>query len=100
MSTYHAAKTWAPDAPFVRLEYDEVLTAREWLAWFRGCLNAKINRGLDILDDDTMGAIEDDRRQVEAYYHQRIRHYGCRNLLATQYMRKRFPEVNNQAKEA
>lgn len=28
---YHAAKTWEPEAPFVRVDWCTVLTAQEWL---------------------------------------------------------------------
>lgn len=84
--------------PFVDVD-GEVLTTKEWLEWFRGRLAAKINRHLGVLDVDTMSDLEYDRRQVEAYYHQNRRHSGCRGLLLTRYMQKRFPEVNNQARE-
>jgi hypothetical protein len=97
ISTYRAAKTWEPDAPFLKV-HGEVLTAGEWIAWYRSCLSAKINRHLDTLAVD-IAEMEYDRRRVEAYYHQGIRNSGCRGLLRTRYMRKRFPEVNNQAWE-
>jgi hypothetical protein len=99
IATYRAAKTWEPDAPFVRTSWHEVLTAQEWLAWFRGCLNAKINRGMYIPDDEYMHDLEHDRRVVEAFYHQGVRHRGCRGLLRTRLMQHRYPHVNNQAQE-
>jgi len=42
---YRAAKAWDPDREFVQIDWCTILTAREWLAWFREFLDAKINRG-------------------------------------------------------
>jgi len=41
---YRAAQSWDPGRPFIQTDRFEVLTAQEWLAWFRSCLAAKINR--------------------------------------------------------
>lgn len=46
VKTYKAARTWAPDAPFVAINdgWGTVLTASEWLEWFREKLMVKIHR--------------------------------------------------------
>lgn len=42
IETHRAAKAWPQDAPFIRVDWCTVLTAREWLAWFRERLLMKI----------------------------------------------------------
>jgi hypothetical protein len=75
-------------------------TADEFRGWFRGCLHAKINRNdrrpWRKLDDAYQLSLAIDARTVNDYYARRMRHTGCRNILRTPELRRRYPHVNSQ----
>ena len=47
-------------------------------------------------DADYQADLAHDARTINDYYGKRIRHYGCRNILRTPEMRRRYPQVNTQ----
>lgn len=90
-----------------------------FMAWFRKCLNRKINRNdtrqslpgrkLDgtprparpwrSLSDDYQRDLWHDAQTIRQYTTLRYRHTGCRGLLRTREMKKRFPHIDNQPSE-
>lgn len=90
-----------PDADAIQVDYDTYQTARAWLAWFRVKLHEKINRedpraGWRKMQDDYQSDLALDRRTIDDYTRRRIINSGCRNILRTPDLRRRYPEINSQ----
>lgn len=76
----------------------------QWRAWFLRCLNAKINRndprqGWRKMDEGYQIGLQCDRRTVEDYLFERIRHTGCYHLLRTPELKRRYPHIDHQERE-
>lgn len=75
-------------------------TTAEFWRWFMRCLHAKINRQ----DQRTWRKLSDEYQLAQAldalvirgYYGHRIRHTGCRGLLRTPELRRRYPHIDRQ----
>jgi len=75
--------------------------ADKFFRWFDGCLHDKINR-----DDprnrwrkcqpDYQLGLHVDAMKIRDYTQRRIRNSGCRGLLRTPDLQRRFPHVNQQ----
>ncbi|MDD5394848.1 MAG: hypothetical protein PHE17_17660 [Thiothrix sp.] len=68
--------------------------------WHRG-LQTKCSRGLPALSQRGGQACHDmqaDARHINAYYRDRVRHPGCRNLLRNPKLKRRYPHIDNQPK--
>lgn len=75
-------------------------------AWLRQCLANKINRDLDAeratwrkWHRDWQSDVRVDRNLIEDYLYRRYRSTGCRGLLRTVEMRRRYPHINTQPRE-
>lgn len=103
IAAYRFAKERGERGEF-QIDWCTRLNGLEWLRWFRECLNAKINRGLARtgrkLDGDYQTELRRDARHINDYFGRRIRNSGCRNLLRTPELRRRYPQINNQEFEA
>lgn len=82
---------------------DPVWGRYQFEAWFRKCLNEKINSHLPKTmttgrkhRDDWQRLMYWDGRHINAYYGQRERHSGCRMLLRLPEMQAKYPHINNQ----
>lgn len=100
IKAYKWAKTGKGE---MEISYGVYMTGPQWLAWFRGRLNEKINRldnrrGFRKMDSEYQWKLYRDARTINDYYGKRIRNSGCRNILSTEQLRRRYPEVNSQAR--
>lgn len=99
IKTYRYLKAH-PDEVYLFGEWPgEAMNWAQWREWFRGCLNAKINR-----DDKPRGKddtpeyrqdLDHDVRFIREYVTTRIRHIGS-GLLRTPEARARYPNINCQ----
>lgn len=77
------------------------LTAQEVLLMWRRGVDARASRGLKQLTAEQEQRYSDtqwDALKINEYA-SRIRHSGCRNLLRTAKLKRRYPHVDNQHRE-
>lgn len=78
-------------------------SANRFFNWFRECLHTKIDRGDTRTWRKLRPTYQADLRRdavlITDYIHRHIRYSGCRNLLMTPEMRRRYPHINNQPRE-
>lgn len=104
------ARQWFKEHPGGKISTgmwtDGAWTEAQFTRWLRDCLNAKINSHLPA--SMTTGRKHSrewqlnawrDAREVNDYYGRRLRHSGCRGLLRTPEMQRRYPEVNTQERD-
>ena len=78
---------------------DPVWTRDEFNRWFLNCLHAKISASARAagrkLAPEYQAFMRRDCHRVRDY-RRRIRNTGCRNLLSTPELKRRYPFVDNQ----
>ena len=74
------------------------LTSAQLLAFWRKGVDARASRGLKALSPDEEESFEDLRWDAARVNEWKagIRHSGCRNLLRTPAMKRRYPHIDNQ----
>ena len=82
---------------------DPYWTGAQARIWFWARLDDKINRNQPPRgrkhDAEYQQHLAIDARAINDYYGCRLRHRGCRGLLRTPEMRRRYPHINNQERE-
>ena len=78
-------------------------TSNQYIKWFRDCLHEEISshenrQGRKFTMDYQVKLIQD-FNNIQKYLVMRIRNTGCRNLLNTKEMKRRYPFINNQIDE-
>ena len=80
---------------------DPTWTTRDFWHWFYDCLADKINRddpraNWRKMQDEYQTGQAVDARLVNAYHGSRVRQTGCRNILRTPELARRYPYVHTQ----
>lgn len=78
--------------------YTEWLSLAEFKAEMRSALLDRIlcRAGTPIICNSETINFQVDRQNIENYLFRRYRHSGCRNLLLTKQLKKRYPHIDNQ----
>lgn len=78
--------------------WDRSMTGREYVRWFRDCLNEKINRNIPEKGRKYHYQYQADQlidaRIIREVIGLRIRRSGT-NILRTKELRERYPDINN-----
>lgn len=74
------------------------MDSRDVLSMWRRGVDARASRGLPVFTPAQEEAFQDLRLDAQRIneYAARIRHSGCRNLLRTPKMKRRYPHIDNQ----
>lgn len=85
-----------------RVKGDPVgMTAQDVLRMWRRGVDRRASRGLPVFTPAQEEVFQDlrlDALRINEYA-ARVRHSGCRNLLRTQKMKRRYPHIDNQPRD-
>lgn len=90
-----------PDATPL-LSWDQFYSREEWNREVRMALHSRINRKVPpeqrpvTCSEEKTWDYEWDRDRIHEYLFQRVRHSGCRGLLRTPRLKRRYPFIDNQ----